>query len=378
MADHERNLIETETGLISEEITISKGPAFIRVYTHGSTNVLSCFGQSVTAQRPLETQLVNFTEVYKQRGANPFMGPMAGRFGEGLAQPGSEDIHGVFAGLPWTVEEISDEDAYVQLGLSASVWKQELKNYYYFAASKPEGFGEERKSLERLIKATTIRYKAGHEAIEKIKELDSALRSKRSSDNLGHLEVLVGNLVDLAYGGEADLQRRITIDFADEQTVEFLDEVSFRNVSPTDEYRDASGYHTYFDTLLSEIVMPKNFWKGSIPAHYDDNLPDVRVRELNQQQRLGRQVFIIPEGELQSASANQIIYKDPVSVGIPEVAIENWRQPGDENYYPKRAKVLKPGETSHVGVRIIVVNGPEIPRSVQEYVHNANNLITNG
>lgn len=366
--------------LTSDLITLSFGTSVVQVYTHGAINTLSSNDHDVTAQRDIETQLVNFTELYRQRGGNPFMGPMAGRYGGGsgepasrIAQPGPVDIHGVFAGLPWNIDLI--ENNYIQLSLPASQWKNEIKNYYFFAAQKPEEFSEERQSLQRLIESTKLRFEGIGPIHQDILELASLLKNPEIDKQLDSLINLIDRLVNYAYPGEANIARRITIEDTDEQVASFLDEVWIENVSKirNDISLDASGFHTYFNALLSEIVMPTDFWeKGKVPLYYDDNLPDVRVRILNQKDRLGRTVFIIPEGELQNPNANQIIYKDETVIKNKEVAIENWRQPGDSYHYPEKARLIEPGETSYVATRIIVVNTDEIPQYIQDYVDGIN------
>jgi hypothetical protein len=375
MASHAIETIITSTGILSDVITLNLGLGFIQVYTHGSTNTMHYDGDDVTAQRALEIQLVKFTEVFKQRGGNPFMGPAAGRYGDEndsetvpqrISQPGPEDIHGVFAGLKWDIMEVNDEKAYIELQLPSNRWKNELKNYYYFAAVNSKDGSEERESLRRLIRATRRRYANDVNKVwisGRLDALESLLQAFDLYKGGEDINVFIEELVDLAYPGEVNVVRRITIEQIDDNATSFLDEVSFKNIS-SNVYIDGSGYHTYFNALLEEIVMPKGFWGRKVPVHYDENLPDVAVRELNQTKRLDRRIFIMPMNELQVPTSNQIIYKDPETVGIPEVAIENWRQKGDGNHYPEKGMAIYPRRSSRVGIKVIVVKG-EIPKQVE-------------
>lgn len=380
------NLV-TPTGLPTDKITLSAGEADVSVYTQGSTNELCYKGTDVTAQRPLEQQIVWYTDLFQQRGANPFMGPMAGRYGDepnelGLpekrvAQPGPVDIHGVFAGMPWKIEDIK-EDEWVELTLTAEKWKGELKDYYYFAVTKPEQFAQDRQSLERLIRATKHRYHGDQRILSRIGKLEKLLKNERLGENLKTAESLVEDLVDFAFPGEADLRRRVTIEAINDNCVSFLDQVWMKNVSKDTDYRDASGYHTYFNTMLGEIIMPPGFWEnGVVPSHYDDNLPNVMVRAMDQRERLERIVFLVPEFELKLPDTNQIIYRDQDAVEKSETAIECWRQRGDGEHYPEEARVIIPGETSRIGIRIIVVTGDELPDQIRNYLETVEDELTN-
>ncbi len=119
-------------------------------------------------------------------------------------------------------------------------------------------------------------------------------------------------------------------------------------------------------------MFPKGFFGRSVPQDYDENLPDRSVRILDQRDRLRRQVVIIPEVELRTHSLNQIIFKDKNTIGQPDVAIENWRQIGDDRHYPEIARIIRPGETSRIGVRIIVVKGNELPSHIRDYIDKVN------
>lgn len=373
---YEETTIKTETGIESEVITLQIGSAHIHVYTHGSTNTLHAFNSDVTSQRELETMLVRLDELFKQRGGNPFLGPMAGRYDSSrIAQPGTMDIHGVFAGLSWNILDVNVDEGYVELELPATKWKGELKTYYYFAALEPENFSSNKQSLIRLLNAMQNVY-IGTEEITDLNELQLLLAQNDTLSNLNRIEDLTSKLVDLAFPGEATIVRRITVNQVSDEVVDFLDMVTIKNTSTNENYLDSSGYHTYFNTFLEEIVLPNDFWKNGIIQDFDDNLADVTVRELNQVGRLRRRIFIIPEGELQSSHANQIIYRDLEMIGYPEAAIENWYQPGSENHYPHKGRIIRPGETAYYGVRIIVVQGNEIPEYVQQYVDEVNGRLT--
>ncbi len=64
------------------------------------------------------------------------------------------------------------------------------------------------------------------------------------------------------YPGEAEIVRRVTIeDLNDPKVSSLLDEVWITNLGNED-FRDASGFHTYFNAFLKEIVVSKGiFWK---------------------------------------------------------------------------------------------------------------------
>lgn len=375
MATIENYSVETEAGIKSEIIRLTFGGSVVNVYTHGAINTIHQNGADVTAQRDPEEQLVHFTEMFRQRGGNPVMGPMAGRYDNSkIAQPGHTDIHGVFAGMTWNISEVNDVENYIVMKLPAEVWINELKNYYSFAALSLEEGSERRRALARLIAACKERYSMNKAFVERLNSMDILTSSLGRENQIGLIEREINFLINIAYPGEADITRRITIEDVN-GIPSFLDEVQIQNVSDGIDYLDASGFHTYFNALLTEIVMPKGFWgKNDIaPEHYDDNLPDVRIREIDQTNtELNRRIFIVPEAELQVPTSNQIIYKDENTVGIREVAIENWRQPGDSDHYPKISRVIPARGTSLIAVRIIVLEGSEIPYSVKDYLDKVN------
>lgn len=296
------------------------------------------------------------------------MGPIAGRYLNTIAQPGPVDIHGVIAGLPWDIQEINDEKSFVELVLPASRWKNALIDYYYFAAQKDKST-EERKSLQRLINANRIRFKNNPNFLSKINELESLIDNARS--NFNGLENLIRILVDIAYPGEANFTRRITIENYPDDVTCFLDEVWIENSDRKENVLDATGFHTYYNALLSEIIVEKGFWQnGIVLPHYDDDLPNRKARIVDQRDRLNRFLVIVPWADFIEQQVHQIIYKDELTVGIPEVAIENWWQKG--SLFPDKARILPPGETAHIGVRTYVVNGKIIPLWLQDIIKQVN------
>ncbi len=356
--------------LKTDVLTLSLGPTSIKVYTHGSTNEMHHSGVGVTAQRPLDEQLVNFWETWKQRGANPFMGPMAGEYNsELISQPGPKDIHGVFCGVPWDVVQISDngtDSGYVELFLPAERWKTEIIEYYYTAVTMAPIGSEKNLSLTRFLAVVERRFGSDKSIMDNVNFVRGNLKIKG-----GNVRDAVTDLVNLVYPGNVDLRRRLTIKQNSDSIVTFLDEVWFKNISDQS-YMDASGFHPYWNLVLSEIVNPP--WGEDTPELYNENLPDVKVRELDQQERLGRTIFIVPEGELLRRKSNHIIFKDPETVEKEEVAVEMWRQKGDADHFPKISRIIKPGETSHIGMSVILVTGP-VPQDLRDYVEEVNAVL---
>lgn len=364
--------METESGIGSDLLTLKFGESEIRVYTHGGINTIHSRNTDVTSQNDMNKVLVALDRIDKQRGGNPLMGPSAGRYDKSvISQPGPVDIHGVFAALPWEINNIDTDKNFVELRLPAAYWKGAITDYYFFAAREDDPNAENRLSLARFVSSLQKRFK-DENTTSMIKEVNSLIGSAEIDKNYSTLASLISQLVEIAFPGNVDVIRRITIeDMGEGNITSFYDEVWFKNLGNED-YLDSSGFHTYFNAFLSEIVLPEDFWSGKVPKHFDDNLSDVQVRVLDQVKRLGRWVIIIPESELRSPNSNQIIYKDPTTIGVPDAAIENWRQPGNSNNYPHTGRIVKPGETSHIGFRTIVVQGPEIPTDILDYIDAVN------
>lgn len=179
------------------------------------------------------------------------------------------------------------------------------------------------------------------------------------------------SLVEMAYPGNANIYREVSIEAGSTDNVtSFLDVVRIENTGELP-YQAAPGWHTYFHALLSEVVVPHLWSSNNAPSEYDDNLYDgVKAREINQVAALNRRILVVPLENI----GNQIIYRAN-KTGLKtkrDAAVENWWTAGDGTF-PDKHWVVEPGNTVKMAFRIIVVDGEAIPPDIQEHIDAVNN-----
>lgn len=370
MASIQRN--EIQQGEVASHIdrgytVLTAGDTSIIIYTQGSTNIVEHRNVPVTAIREPETMLVDIARLPFQRGGSPFHGIYMPSAEDGLiAQPGPQELHGSWAGLPWQTEELDESGASVTMRLDAKFWIGEIVAYYTHAAGNRAN-DEQKGSYERMLFAVKKRYPND-------RRVTQFLAETRNKPNDVNIRVLVG----LLYPGEVSVLRKVQISqpFGDGITV--VDDIAqLTNDSLHTDASHSVGFHTYWYTDLENIILNRRSLLNGVALYpgYDENLNDVQVRIINQTEVHGRIIAIVPVYDLARADANQVIYHDHNRMKHPrkEVAIENNTQQG--GLYPTIGQIIKPEEKRLVGFQTVIIDIDTVSSSAFAQVQDAINSV---